>query len=74
MKKVQINGTEHHSNGLWSVEFVITDLGVNRFPEFSGTIRSAAIFDSSESARAAGQRVIDRLDAGDTWPNLCELF
>ena len=74
MKKVQVGGTEQHANGLWSVEFVITDLDVNRFPELSGTVRSAALFDCSESARAAGARVIDCLDAGGNWPNLCELF
>jgi hypothetical protein len=74
MRHVQVGQTELHSNGMWSVEFVITDLDVNRFPVLSGTVRSAAIFPSSDLAQAAGQRVVTQLDAGAPWPNLCEQF
>ena len=71
--EIEVGMGEQGHNGKWSSTFENFRVHGDTATPMS-TITSAALWDSQQAARDAGQRALAVLDETGKYPNLCEIW
>ena len=70
-RTVQAAPVQSKYNGKWACTF--KSYKMDRGEEYlAGELESAAIWNTSDEARRAGDRALEILKKNDIWPNMCE--